>query len=98
MTMNMNEKKALYAFGCPNRKATVERLKLLAALAPEPTAKKLFRYLAVKLSDEDADRWYRCFFYNMRLEIENDLDYRYGRHDLAYHFGRKYVPNDWRDE
>ena len=35
MTMNMNEKKALYAFGCPNRKATVERLKLLAALAPE---------------------------------------------------------------
>ena len=69
MTMNMNEKKALYAFGCPNRKATVERLKLLAALAPEPTAKKLFRSLAVKLSDEDADRWYRCFFYNMRLEI-----------------------------
>ena len=34
MTMNLNEKKALYAFGCPNRKATVERLKLLAALAP----------------------------------------------------------------
>ena len=70
MTMNMNEKKALYAFGCPNRKATVERLKLLAALAPEPTAKKLFRSLAVKLSGEDADRWYRCFFYNMRLEKE----------------------------
>ena len=85
MTMNMNEKKALYAFGCPNRKATVERLKLLAALAPEPTAKKLFRSLAVKLSGEDADRWYRCF-------------YRYGRHDLDYHYGRKYVPNDWRDE
>ena len=36
MTMNMNEKQALYAFGCPNRKATVERLTLLAALAPEP--------------------------------------------------------------
>ena len=89
MTMNMNEKKALYAFGCPNRKATVERLKLLAALAPEPTAKKLFRSLAVKLSGEDADRWYRCLFYNMRLEIESDL---------PYHFGRKYVPNDWRDE
>ena len=45
MSMNRNEKKALYAFGCPNRKATVERLKLLAALAPEPTAKKLFRSL-----------------------------------------------------
>ena len=98
MSMNMNEKKALYAFGCPNRKATVERLKLLATLAPEPTAKKLFRSLAAKLSDEDADRWYRCFFYNMRLEIESDLDYRYGRHDRDYHYGRKYVPNDWRDE
>lgn len=87
--MNMNEKKALYAFGCPNREATVERLKLLAALAPEPTTKKLFRSLAVKLSDENADRWYRCFFYNMRLEIESGL---------PYHYGRKYVPNDWRDE
>lgn len=98
MTMNLNEKKALYAFGCPNRKATVERLKLLAGLAPEPTAKKLFRSLAVKLSDEDADRWYRCFFYNMRLEIESNLDYHYGRNDLNYRYGRKYVPNDWRDE
>ena len=52
MTMNMNEKKALYAFGCPNRKATVERLKLLAALAPEPTAKKLFRSLAVRMQTD----------------------------------------------
>ena len=77
MTMNLNEKKALYAFGCPNRKATVERLKLLAALAPEPTAKKLFRSLAVKLSDEDADRWYRCFFYNMRLEVEHFAHHKY---------------------
>ena len=25
MRMSMNEKKALYAFGCPNREATVER-------------------------------------------------------------------------
>ena len=70
MTMNMNEKKALYAFGCPNRKATVERLKLLAGLAPEPTAKKLFRSLAVKLSDEDADRWYRCFYHNLRVRMD----------------------------
>ena len=27
MRMSMNEKKALYAFGCPNREATVERLR-----------------------------------------------------------------------
>ena len=34
MNMNINEKKALYAFGCPVRKATVERLRMLAALTP----------------------------------------------------------------
>ena len=52
MRMSMNEKKALYAFGCPNREATVERLRFVAALAPDPAAKKLFFTLAVKLSDE----------------------------------------------
>ena len=96
MTMNMNEKKALYAFGCPNRKATVERLKLLAALAPEPTAKKLFRSLAVKLSGEDADRWYRCFFYNMKLEME-----AYYRHKAILNRivgGSMEVDNDEIDE
>ena len=62
MEMSMNEKKALYAFGCPNREATVERLRFVAALAPDPVAKKLFFTLAVKLSDEDCERWYRCFF------------------------------------
>ena len=58
MRMSMNEKKALYAFGCPNREATVERLRFAAALAPDPAAKKLFFTLAVKLSDESCDRWY----------------------------------------
>lgn len=47
--MNMNEKKALYAFGCPNREATVKRLRMAAALSPDPATKKLFRTLAVKL-------------------------------------------------
>lgn len=70
MEMSMNEKKALYAYGCPNREATVERLRFAAALAPDPAAKKLFFTLAVKLSDESCDRWYRCFFYNMRLGLQ----------------------------
>ena len=77
MRMSMNEKKALYAFGCPNREATVERLRFAAALAPDPAAKKLFFTLAVKLSDEDCDRWYRCFFYNMRLEVERFAHHKY---------------------
>ena len=40
MEMSMNEKKALYAFGYPNCEATVERLRFVAALAPDPAAKK----------------------------------------------------------
>lgn len=31
MKMNRNEMEALYAFGCPNLKATVERLRMVAA-------------------------------------------------------------------
>ena len=77
MEMSMNEKKVLYAFGCPNREATVERLRFAAALAPDPAAKKLFYTLAVKLSDEDCDRWYRCFLYNMRRDIERSPHHLY---------------------
>ena len=43
MKMNRNEMEALYAFGCPNLKATVERLRMVAALAPDPATKKLDR-------------------------------------------------------
>ena len=38
MRMSINEKKALYAFGCPNRDATDERLRFAATLAPDPAA------------------------------------------------------------
>ena len=43
--MNENEpegNETLYTFGCPNREATVERLRYVAALTPDPAAKKLF--------------------------------------------------------
>ena len=52
MKMNLKEMKTLYTFGCPNREATVERLRYVAALTPDPAAKKLFYMLSVKLSDE----------------------------------------------
>ena len=61
MKMNRNEMETLYAFGCPNLKSTVERLRMVAALAPDPVAKKLFYMLSVKLSAEGVERWYRCF-------------------------------------
>ena len=59
MMMNMNEKKILFAFGCPNRDLTVERLRHAAALAVDPAAKKEFFTLAIKLSDEEITDWYR---------------------------------------
>lgn len=55
MKLTINEKKALYTFGCPNRRATVERLRLLAAITPDKSAGKLFCNLAVKLSAEDME-------------------------------------------
>ena len=44
--MTMNQKKALYAFGCPNRKATVNRFCTLAELAPDPAVKHFFLAIA----------------------------------------------------
>ena len=52
------------------RKATIERLRLVAAIAPDPAAKKLFYMLSVKLSAEGADRWYRCFYHNLRVRMD----------------------------
>lgn len=81
MIMTMIEKIILFAFGCPNREITVERLRCAAALATDPAAKKVMFTLAVKLNDKDCDNWYRDFFYNMRLELEH----------CPHH---KYLPND----
>ena len=69
MTMTIFEKKALYAFGCPNREATVERLHMIAVLAPDCETKKMFFNLAVKLSADCAGRWYPCFFRTLREEM-----------------------------
>jgi hypothetical protein len=67
MKMTIHEKKALFAFGCPSREATVQRLRLVADLSPELTVKKALIALADKLNGKGVDEWYRCFFYNMRL-------------------------------
>ena len=77
MMMSMNEKKILFAFGCPNRGLTVERLRHAAALAVDPTAKKDFFTLAIKLNEEATDDGYRNFFYNMRLEFERVPHHKY---------------------
>ena len=73
--MTMNQKKALYAFGSPDRKATVNRFCTLAELAPDPVAKHFFLAIARELNAPTADRWYRCMFFNLRLEMEAYLRY-----------------------
>lgn len=71
MTITFDEKNALYIFGCPNREATVKRFAMLAALAPNPAAKRYFIFIARKLKNEASDRWYSCFFDNMLREMES---------------------------
>ena len=39
--MTMNQKKALYAFGSPDRETTVNRFCTLAELAPDPARKAI---------------------------------------------------------
>ena len=70
MKLNINEKKALYTFGCPNHRATVERLQLLAAITLDPVARELFNDLAIKLSTEEAHNWYRHFYPTLRMEMD----------------------------
>ena len=77
MMMSMNEKKILFTFGCPKRELTVERLRHAAALAVDPTAKKAFFSLAVKLYEDATDEQYRNFYYNMRLDMERMPHHKY---------------------
>lgn len=73
--MTMNQKKALYAFGCPDREATVNRFCTLAELAPDPAVKRFFLAIAREMNTPTADSWYRCMFFNLRLEMEAYLRY-----------------------
>lgn len=77
MMMSMNEKKILFAFGCPNHDLTVERLCHAVALAVDPAAKKESFTLAIKLSDKEITDWYCSFYYNMRLDLERVPHHKY---------------------
>ena len=70
MRMSIEEKKILFAFGCPDRFNTITRLNHVAMLTVDPGTKKLIRKLALKLLGEGVENWYRCFFYNFRIEME----------------------------
>ena len=96
MKMSIGEKKILFVFGCPNREATVDRLYQVADLIPDPAGRKAVEVLADKLDSEGVEKWYRCFFYNMKLEME-----AYYRHKAILNRivgGSMEVDNDEIDE
>ena len=96
MKMSIGEKKILFVFGCPNRESTVDRLYQVAHLIPDPAARKAVEALAEKLDSEGVEKWYRCFFYNMKLEME-----AYYRHKAILNRivgGSMEVDNDEIDE
>ena len=74
MKMNIFEKKALYSFGCPNHEATVDRLQMIAAIAPDYETQKFFLGLAIKLDTDDAKHWYQRFVHTLREEMESYYD------------------------
>ena len=97
MNMRMNEMKTLFTFGCPNREATVIRLRYAAALAVDPAAKKQMMELSSELDNDFTDEQYRNYFYNIRARAEYSMlrqyqqDYR-NRQSVAERldkFGRK---------
>lgn len=71
MRTTIEEKKVLYAYGCPNLGNTITRLKFLASITVDPDVKDMILKLARKLDSEGVQGWYRCFFYNLRMEMES---------------------------
>ena len=52
-----------------------EAICTLAEFAPNPAVKHLFLALARELNVPTADCWFRCMFFNLRLEMEAYLRY-----------------------
>jgi len=71
MRVTLEEKKVLYAYGCPDLRNTITRLKFLTSITVDPDVKDMVLSLARKLDSEGVQEWYRCFFYNLRMEMES---------------------------
>ena len=71
----MTNKNSNYPFGCPGGVATGNPIWSLAELAPDPAVKQFFLAIAKEMNAPTADRWYRCMFFNLRLEMEAYLRY-----------------------
>ena len=79
MRLNIQEKKVLYAFACPNYHNTVTRLKWQTGLTVDPQTKRRMLELARKIETEMSESWYKGFYYHLRMEMD---EYRRLKHSL----------------
>ncbi|MDE7203051.1 MAG: ferredoxin [Lachnospiraceae bacterium] len=70
MKITIEEKKILAVFGCGNYQNTIKRLCMIAALTPDAAAKALFYQLALRLSEELAEKDYCVFINGIHKEME----------------------------
>lgn len=70
MKLNIQEKKILYAFACPNYHNTVTRLKWLTSLIVDPKAKRWMLELARKMENVAEEHWYPCFYQQLHMGME----------------------------
>ena len=70
MKLSIEEKKLLYAYGCPNHHNTVTRLKWVTSLTVDPEIKSRVLALVWKIDSEDVARWYPCFYRHLWMEMD----------------------------
>lgn len=70
MKLDIEEKKAIYAFGCSSYTNTVTRLKWLASFTVEPEVKHRMLGLVRKLEEKGTGEWYYWFYNSVHLEME----------------------------
>ncbi len=70
MTLDIEEKKLLYAYGCPVYSNTVRRLRCLAAMTVDPMAQHQALELARKMEREANEALYHDFYLTLREEMD----------------------------
>lgn len=70
MKLNLEEKKLLYTYGCPNHHNTVIRLKWVTSLTVDPEMKRRMLGLVRKIDSESVANWYPRFYRHLRMEMD----------------------------
>lgn len=70
MTLDIEEKKLLYAYGCPVYSNTIRRLRCLAAMTVDPMAQHQALELTRKMEREANEALYHDFYLALREEMD----------------------------